>query len=1042
MFAPRLTLLFWVRSLVIGCFALWGGWLALGADLHQEFQTRIWTKENGLPDNRVNALLQTRDGYIWIATPYGLVRFDGVRFTRFTQGTHPEMGSDLCLGLAEDSRGRLWIACREALLRWDGTRFLVLRGVEGHDLRHVGALVPGVDGEMYAATGSSILRLGAEGNLVRSFQVEGMAIRCMEPDQANSLWIGGFGSGVRRLHLESGIQETALPPDEWRHAVTEALHPHRDGSVSVLLVGQKDSRHLATFSAGRWEVGTERAAMTGARPGFLLATRDGSVWLPNGAAGLVRRRGETFDLMGAPWGDHEDFAFCSMQDREGNLWFGLEQGGLVCLTSKRLSVVNRRQGLPSDMIRSLWPANEGRGVWAGTDDGLALVGPDLRSIQTWREAGGEPFGKLKAVVQRPDGSVWFGVDHDQWVFRDGTFTRHHYPRLPSDHAFDDNDTGLNKVRCFLPARDGSLWMAVARGLHRITKGDDRWFTTTNGLGADDVRALLETRDGTVWAGTSGGGLSWYTGNTNKAFSTLTRRDGLSRDTVWALMEDRDGILWAGTDGGLNRLQNGRITTFDRRQGLPEDAVNSILEDDLGYLWIGHDHGLYRVDREELTAVADGRASRVHCVPFGIADGMPIAECNGQTATPAACKTADGRLWFATPKGILVVNPRDVRENDVAPSVVIERVVADEAVVYGEDADHGATPPLATDGPTRLEPGHARFLEFHFTANTFISSETARFRHRLEGYEERWHEAGPRRFAQYIGVPPGDYRFQVVAANHHDVWNPEGASFAFSVAPFFWQTGWFRFGTPLLTLGLLAAAVRWRLGEKDRFHQLATAHHAAEERLAREQELARERARIARNLHDDVGASLVQLRVLVERLDPSESSTAAARETARRLVETVQEANRLLRETLWTVHPADETVAGLADRLCALATETLTPAEIAPRFEVQDLLPSTQLSAGQRREFVRAFREVLTNVVKHAGATEVHLEISATPTLFRAVVRDNGGGFDTSITRSGSSDGGHGLQNIRSRLADLGGSAVIDSTPGQGTRVTLDLPLAG
>ncbi len=1023
------------------CLGVLAGLPLAGADLHQEFQVRAWSKDAGLSDNKVLALLQTRDGYLWVGTPFGLARFDGLTFTAFTRGTYPEMGNDHCKVLAEDPTGHLWIGTQEGLLRWDGHHFR--RWMLGPDLNlaAVSVLAATRDGAIWAGSGQHLQRLTVDENRPATEHPTGVAAFSLCPDENNGVWIGGDGDRLQRLSSPTSPLEKFALPAELSDSTIIGLRTLVDRSLGVLLLARGGTNRFATFDKGRWQLTVSLSADNRDLPGFFVPDRTGALWLSSGLSGLVRWRDHQFDRLGTPWTAAEDFALCGLEDREGNVWIGTESSGIFCLTPKSLTAITQREGLAQDKVRSLWPAASG-GVWAATEGGLSRVGPDLRVITNWLTTGTQPLEKLKAVTELADGTVCFGADHDQFTLRDGQFTRHHYARPPGVIAHDDNDTAYNKVRCFLPARDGSLWVAMPRVLHRLRGDEDRWFTTTNGLGADDVRALIETRDGTIWAGTAGGGLSRFTGDPERPFVTLTRRDGLSRDTVWSLLEDTDGVLWAGTDGGLNRLDHGRIATFDRRQGLPEDVVNCLLEDDLGHLWVGHDHGLYRVSRSELAAVAAGQASRVRCVPFGVADGMMVAECNGQTVTPAACKTADGRLWFATPKGIVVVDPKTFRANDVPPPVVIESVVADETVIFGDGVQPSRSKTEPAHSELRLPPGHARFLEFRYTANTFIASETAHFRHRLEGYEDTWHDVGTRRLAQYIGLPPGSYRFRVLAANQHDVWNETGATFAFSLAPFLWQTWWFWAAIGLAGTGTVAGSVTWRIREVRRWHQIEAGRVAAEELLKREQDLTRERQRIARNLHDDIGASLVQLRCLAENLDRSDAVKTDAHESARRLTESIREANRVLRETLWTVHPADETLAGLADRLCRQATEFLHTAGVRVRFDLPDEFSACPLGPEHRREVTLACKEVLANVLKHARATEVRLRVEAMPGGFRVRVTDNGNGFNPTATMSGDSDGGRGLQNLRTRLAALGGQVEIRSAVGQGTQVTLDVPVAG
>jgi signal transduction histidine kinase len=714
--------------------------------------------------------------------------------------------------------------------------------------------------------------------------------------------------------------------------------------------------------------------------------------------------------------------------------------------------------LEPQKIRAPWIANganvtafatEGGQTWVGTSRGLfRSVGQDLIPQRLLRETNafdtqGIGTEKIRALAAGLDGALWIVTPHLVSVLQRGEDLPRPFIR------FDAKGKPISPMACAID-RTGALWVATdGAGVVKFSR--ESLLGSPVGMKLEDLAldgaAPAFVRPPDLW---------------------LTASNSLPSDHAWDFYEAADGAMWIATERGVVRLAPGSAGpssnaafTFTTAEGLPNHQVNSLIEDGNGNVWFGTDDGVFVVSHAGLLDVVDGRTNRVSARTISAADGMPDPETNGRLSHPGACRTSDGRIWFATVKGVAVVDPTQLlgREEE-APVAALEVVRVDGEVVLANAppegagattllpearrgiTDSGRTSSRATSPRLRLDPGRARTIEFQFVGLSFTSPEGCRYEFRLDGHDGPglWHDARAQRFALYTNLKPGEFRFQVRVANRHGRWCERPASYDFSLAPFFWQTGWFQAGTPLLALVLVGALVRWRLNEKDRFHRLETDRRIAEEQLVQEQELARERARIARNLHDDMGASLVQLGLLVNRLDPSETATSAAREAAHRLAETVAEANRLLRETLWTVHPTDETVAGLADRLCGLATDTLTPLRIAARFELPEVLPSTRLSARQRSEFIRAYREVLTNIVKHAGATELHLAISATQTSFRAAVRDNGRGFDISKSGSRHPDAGRGLGNIRTRLADVRGTALVESTPGQGTCVTLELPL--
>ncbi len=870
-------------------------------DPRREYLVRSWSKEHGLADDRVVALLQTHDGYLWIASPYGLVRFDGITFAKFTRGTRADMPADDCRALAEDGDGNLWVGTSEGLLRWDGTRFTNLTVEKGWGKGPVISLAPSAAGGVWVSTSD-----GVQYGSPRSDRPEGVSkvapVWMMAEGAGGTLWM----ASDNLLRRDPRTKESRAFPILERDGgwVAKCVWPMADDEVSVLAVtGGVKKACIASFRGDAWGkvIPIPWGEAFFSRNAWMVRDRKGRVWVPNGSRGLLRLQEGKWQPVGPPWMANEDFALCAMEDREGNLWIGTEQSGLHCLTPKRLVSISSADGLAHDQVRSVWPALEG-GIWAATDKGVSRVSPRGVVVTNWTAIGEWVLEKTKVVAESPGRVLWIGRAVDHLGFANGVVERHRYPRPPNEPPGDESGTGFNKVRCFLPARDGSLWIGVPRGLHRVAGKEDRFYTTADGLGADDVRALVETRDGTVWVGTAGGGLSRFTRDPSKPFVTLRRADGLSRDTVWALHEDSAGALWAGTDGGLNRILNGTIATFDSRQGLPADGVNVVVEDDFGALWIGHDRGLYRVKRADLDAVAMGRTKRAHGVPFGVADGMAVAECNGQTATPAACRTADGRLWFATPKGIVLVDPKSLQQDEVPPAVVIEKVIADETVLRGDESAPGIG--VGQGAPIRIGPGHARYLEFRYTANTFVASEAARFRVRLEGYEDTWHDVGNRRLVQYVGLPPGRYRFHVTAGNHHDVWNETEATLPFELEPYLYQTVGFWLGTGSLVAVALAGLARWRF------------------QTVRRKARAHERTLLARTLHDHLGADLASFQSLAELARRAIPPDHPANEHLQRLSAATGRAGRTLRDAIFTVGPGEATLVGLCARITQFAGDLL------------------------------------------------------------------------------------------------------------------------
>ncbi len=701
---------------------------------------------------------------------------------------------------------------------------------------------------------------------------------------------------------------------------------------------------------------------------------------------------------------------------------GTLSSGLWRWQPRRIKSYSVADGLPHENV---WTLCEGpdRAIWVGTDGGLSRFANG--HWESWKTEQGLSRNNIRALAVDREGTVWIGTGEGLNSLRNGKVTRQPIP----------GDWFEAKIRVILPTRDGALWVAGAAGLHRLSGGERTKFTTAEGLANNDVRALLEDSADRLWIGTFGGGLQCYE---HGRFTTYSTTNGLASGFVWALHQDVEGSLWIGTESGLHRLREGRITAYGKAQGLPDNLVNFILEDNLGQFWISHDRGIYRVRRAALDDVAEGRTNTVRCVSYTKADGLPSEETNGQKSYPPACKTRDGRLWFATTKGVVVIDPNLHHEEQTPPPVVIEHFRATGDLVFTRDpqeplsferthtpntgsARAGKTSGPAEAKPLHLPPGSGRVIEFAFTANTFVSADRARFKYRLLGLDEEWVEAGARRQALFTNLKPGSYRFQVLAANHHGVWNETGATCAFFIAPFFHETWWFYFLCGGLTVLAIVSLVAWRLRELHRLH-----------RLERQAAVTTERSRIAQDLHDGLGADLTRLTTLADLA--SDAPDRASREQLRKLAQSSREATRGLKDLIWMANPANDTLESFLDRLCQKAEDDLRGAHVVCRFDLDPDLPPFPLSLDQRRNLLLVAREALNNVVKHSAASEVRIAARRRDNHLELSIQDNGRGFDSGVVRPGTM----GLVGMRGRVENLGGRFQLESAPGTGTRIRINL----
>ncbi|MBI4663152.1 MAG: hypothetical protein HY735_30460 [Verrucomicrobia bacterium] len=567
---------------------------------------------------------------------------------------------------------------------------------------------------------------------------------------------------------------------------------------------------------------------------------------------------------------------------------------------------------------------------------------------------------------------------------------------------------------------------------------------TNGLASYDVRAILQDRTGTCWVGTFGGLNVW----SNQQFTSITTRQGLSDDRVQTLYEDSESTLWIGTQKGLNRLRKGVVRALTSQDGLFHDVVNQILEDDSGNFWMSCPAGIYQVNRQHLNDVADGRTNRIRCVAYGESDGMVSSETAGGSQ-PAGCKARDGRLWFPTAKGVVVFDPQSLPENRIPPPVVIEQVIVDDEVVHGDRSSRPKEAPISQLAPhevsapsprlLRLGPGRARYVEFRYTANSFTAPENVRFKYRLEGHDQDWRDAGAERSARYNNLRPGNYTFRVKASNNHGYWNEVGDSFAFSLAPHFYQTAWFSIACALAVIGVGFGIHPVRVGVIREF-----------ERLRQQHALELERARIAQDMHDELGANLTNIALLGEVVKQNLSRTELIQTEAEKISNIAGGLVDNLSELVWAANPKHDTLPELVSYLREKIGSFFEGDAIRCRMDFPANPPDLPVAGNVRRNLYLAVKEALHNVLKHSRATEVCVRLRCVsddtsrethspskPTTLEIQITDNGRGFDANGNNNGLH---HGLENMKRRLADLNGTFNLQSGPGQGTNICMRITL--
>jgi ligand-binding sensor domain-containing protein/signal transduction histidine kinase len=954
-------------------------------DLSQ-FGHEVWLTENGLPQNTVHSIAQTRDGYIWIGTEEGLARFDGVKFTVFDKQNTPQLKSNYIRALLADRQGALWIGTAEGLLRMLNGSFTIFTTNEGLPSNTIQAIYEDREGNLWVATatGLGLFKSGSLTTFTTKERLIGGSIQALFQDAEGALWIATpYGVG----RVKDGRFTNFTVRDGLGSNSVRAIQQDRDGRLWFGSLGG-----LTSFSRGRFTTYTTRDGLPNDRIISLHVDREGSL-LVGTAGGLCRFSDGRFAVFNSGDALATSTILSLLEDLEGNLWIGTESGGISLLKDTKFSTYTVRNGLSNDVIKSIYEDHQGN-TWIGTDGGgLNLLQDGKLSVYTTRD--GLSSNVVLALFGDVAGNLWAGTPDGLNRFNQGKFT-----------VFTAAD-GLanNDVRSIRADHRGDLWIGTRGGLTRMKNGVFRTFTEVDGLPNDLITTLYEDSKGIMWVGTAGG-LSRFT---NEEFTTFTTRDGLSSDAVISLYEDTEGTLWIGTNGGgLNRLKGGQLNAYTTRNGLLDDVVFRILEDGRNNLWLSCRKGIFHIDKKELDEFTRGKIPSIAPVAYGTADGMMTRECTGG-GDPAGWKDREGKLWFPTLKGVAMIDPERIKTNSQAPPVVIEEIRNGDVVIAPSD---------------RIElPAGTTRLDLYYTAPSFVAPEKVRFKYKLEGFDKDWIDSGTRRIAYYTNLRPGSYRFRVIAANNDGVWNETGATLGFYLKPYFYQSYWF-YAVCLLALALLT----WLL------YRLRVRGMRAQFRA-----VLAERTRMAREIHDNLAQEMsgisVQLEVVARTMPPEAEAARTHLDHARRQVRHgIAEARRYVWDLRSPVLENNDLPAALSETARRLTHETPVQAQVEVNGTFRRLPPLVE------DNLLRIGQEAMNNAVKHAHAQRIFVNLVFGGQRVQLTVRDDGRGFDSQADGSGAA-GHFGLIGMRERAEQIGGTLSIQSTEGSGTEVIADVPIS-
>ena len=732
-----------------------------------------------MPQNSIEAIIQSRQGYLWLGTQEGIVRFDGVRFDIFDKNRISALKENYILSLFEDADGALWVGTFGGgltFIDFEAERYLTYTTADGLGSNFVYAINMDRKGNMWIGTTGGVSRL-KDGAFATYTTRDGLAHNFVYSICINSkdeVWLGTLGGGASRL--SDGKFTNFSTKEGLTDNFVRAILSDRQGN---LWLGTEKGLNL--MQDGKFAVYTTRDGLSDNYINSLYEDHEGSLWVGTYNGGLNRIFAGKISAFPMKEGLAKNTVFAILEDHEGSLWVGTGSGGLNRLKDGKIVTFTTSDGLADDLILSVYEDDEGK-IWIGTENG-GLSQYAHGNFENFPLSDNKASNKVQTILKDKRGTLWYGTGNGLFARQDGRVI----------HYTVNEGLPNNSVTSLLEAVDGSLWVGTRNGLALLKNGKFLVYQTEQGLSNNIIKAILLDRQGNLWVGTNNG----LNRLQNGVFRNYTILDGLSNNFVLSLYEDKDGILWIGTRSGLNRLAAGKMTSYSVATGMYDDVVFQILEDEKENLWMSCNKGIYEISKNELNQYALGKIPQVHSLSYGVADGMKNRECCGGLQ-PSGWKSRDGRLWFPTIKGLTVINPAlSIKRNETPPPVIIEQVWAEGREIRTKQGAEMV-----------FSPGTEKF-EFHYTALSFLAAEKVRFKYQLQGIDRQVLDAGNQRAAYYTQIPPGHYTFKVIACNSDGVWNTKGAVFNFYLKPFFYQTWWFYLLCGIGFVFLALAILRFR-----------------------------------------------------------------------------------------------------------------------------------------------------------------------------------------------------------------------------------------
>jgi ligand-binding sensor domain-containing protein/two-component sensor histidine kinase len=937
----------------------------------------FWTIKHGLPDTTIWSIAQTLDGYIWLGTPAGLVRFDGVRFTSFNFPSNKEATVEN-LWVGKD--GSLWICSyNTGLSQFKDGQLIPFTKKDGLSSNRVTSFYQDQQGNIWIGNLYSGLDLLKDNRVINYKEKDGLSnnqVTSITEDNDGALWIA-TNDGISKLkdgHFTNYGISDGLPD----HRIKEIIKD-RNGNIWIAT-----AKGLVKFKDNRFITYTTKDGLSSNKIDSIVEDSDGNLWIGTEGSGLNRLTGETFTAFTTIEGLSSDDIRTIFEDREKNIWIGTRGGGLCLLKERQYTLYTIKDGLANNHVKAC--VDDNGTIWCGTLNGLSKY-KDGKFI-TYTTEDGLIDNDVIAITRGLNGSIWIGTTNGLNKLQNNRFT----------YYTTKDGLASNKVTVLHASKDGTLWIGSKGTIQKFKDGKFNTYSIPDSDAA--IKVIYEDSDNNIWFG--GGGLNLLK---DGQVTTYTTKDGLSSNIVRSIYRDKDGALWIGTRKGLDRFKDEKFISFSIKDGLIDDRIIELFEDGRDNFWISSRAGMSRISRKELNDYAEGRLKQFSVHFIEREDGNRNVTHNG-AGDFHGCKSMDGKIWFPSLQGLVVVDPyKSIMDSGKIP-VHIEEIIVDNRSIEAKNY-------------LQLSPS-SRDLEIHYTGVSFVSPENLRFKYKLQGFDKDWIDAGNRRAAYYTNLPPGNYSFKVIARNNDGVWDELGDSFNFYLPPHFYQTYWF-YALCLMPIGLIAWGV-YLLRMKHVQSQFSAA--------------ISERTRIARELHDTLLQDIAGIALKLELVNQAiERAPTSAKKELEEIITTMDHCQIQARRSIENLRSTSSDNYNLESALENLVSIVSLNSGSQVHLEIIGL--PYPLPKSIEENLIKICQEAVSNAVKHGKANYIEIELMYDPELIELRICDDGSGFDINMVNK---KGHYGITGMRERAAVIGGTINISSQIDVGTQIVVEIPV--